>query len=105
MSQEADTMTTIHTLAIPEHKARDLSTELVPQADPRACFLSIDPERLGGVPCFVGTRVPIKYLWEYVIKGKTLDEFLDDFEGVPRDQAIAALQQSYDRLMEALPRP
>jgi len=41
---------------------RDVSTELVPQSDARARFVSIDPERLGGVPCFVGTRVPIKYL-------------------------------------------
>lgn len=90
-------------IAATNHAERDLSTELVPQADPRACFVSIDPERLGGVPCFVGTRVPIKYLWEYLLKGKTLDEFLDDFEGVPRAAAIAALEQSYDRLMEALP--
>jgi uncharacterized protein (DUF433 family) len=96
-------MTAPYTTALPEHVERDLSTELVPQADPRACFVSIDPERLGGVPCFVGTRVPIKYLWEYVIKGKTLDEFLDDFEGVPRAAALAALEQSYDRLMAELP--
>ena len=96
-------MTATHIIATPGHAERDLSTELVPQADPRACFVSIDPERLGGVPCFVGTRVPIKYLWEYLIKGKTLDAFLDDFEGVPRAEAIAALQQSYDRLMEELP--
>ena len=97
-------MTTTHTIETSGYAERDLSTELVPQADPRACFVSIDPERLGGVPCFVGTRVPIKYLWEYLIKGKTLDEFLDDFEGVPRAEAIAALQQSYERLMEELPR-
>jgi len=97
-------MTVPHTIAPPEHTERDLSTELVPQTDPRACFVSIDPERLGGVPCFVGTRVPIKYLWEYLIKGKTLDEFLDDFEGVPRAAAIAALEQSYHRLMAELPR-
>ena len=96
-------MTTTHTIETSGYAERDLSTELVPQADPRACFVSIDPERLGGVPCFVGTRVPIKYLWEYLIKGKTLDEFLDDFEGVPRAEAIAALQQSYDRLMAELP--
>ena len=96
-------MTTIHTIETSGYAERDLSTELVPQADPRACFVSIDPERLGGVPCFVGTRVPIKYLWEYLIKGKTLDEFLDDFEGVLRAEAIAALQQSYDRLMTELP--
>jgi uncharacterized protein (DUF433 family) len=79
-------------------------TELVPQSDARARFVSIDPERLGGVPCFVGTRVPIKYLWEYLIKGKTLEAFLDDFEGVPHEQAIAALEQAYERLLEDLPR-
>jgi uncharacterized protein (DUF433 family) len=93
---------TIDTIAPQE---RDLSTELVPQSDARVCFVSIDPERLGGVPCFVGTRVPIKYLWEYLMKGKTLEAFLDDFEGVPRQEAIAALQQAYERLLEGLPRP
>jgi uncharacterized protein (DUF433 family) len=93
---------TIKTIASQE---RDVSTELVPQSDARARFVSIDPERLGGVPCFVGTRVPIKYLWEYLMKGKTLEAFLDDFEGVPREQAIAALEQAYERLLEGLPRP
>jgi uncharacterized protein (DUF433 family) len=93
---------TIKTMASQE---RDVSTELVPQSDARARFVSIDPERLGGVPCFVGTRVPMKYLWEYLMKGKTLEAFLDDFEGVPRAQAIAALEQAYERLLEGLPRP
>src|SRR5215510_7638592 len=92
----------IDPIASPE---RDLSTELVPQSDARARFVSIDPERLGGVPCFVGTRVPIKYLWEYLMKGKTLEAFLDDFEGVPREEAIAALEQAYERLLEGLPPP
>jgi uncharacterized protein (DUF433 family) len=95
-----DTDTT-NTIASQE---RDLSTELVPQSDPRARFVSIDPERLGGVPCFVGTRVPVKYLWEYLIKGKTLEAFLDDFEGVPHEEAIAVLEQAYERLLEGLPR-
>ncbi len=93
---------------VTEHLAesvqRDLSTELVPQSDPRAASISIDPERLGGVPCFVGTRVPVRYLWEYLSKGKTLDEFLDDFDGVPREMALVALHQAYDSLMEGLPR-
>ena len=84
---------------------RDLSTELMPQSDLRASVVSIDPERLGGVPCFAGTRVPIKYLWEYLSKGKSVDEFLGDFEGVPREAVLAALDQAYDRLMEGLPRP
>jgi uncharacterized protein (DUF433 family) len=95
-----DTDTT-NTIASQE---RDLSTELVPQSDPRARFVSIDPERLGGVPCFVGTRVPVKYLWEYLIKGKTLEAFLDDFEGVPHEEAKAVLEQAYERLLEGLPR-
>src|ERR1041384_6042827 len=82
----------------------DLSTELVPPSDPRSTIVSVDVNRLGGSPCFVGTRVPIKYLWEYVIKGKTLQEFLDDFEGVPPEQAVAALEQAYKRVMEGLPR-
>ena len=85
-------------------KDRDLSTELVPQSDPRAAVVSIDPERLGGVSCFVGTRVPIKYLWEYLRKGKSLEEFLDDFEGVPREEAMAALDLAYEHLLEGLPR-
>ena len=83
----------------------DLSTELVPQSDARACFVSIDPERLGGVPCFVGTRVPIKYLWDYLLQGETLEAFLDDFEDVPRKEAIAALEQAYEGLLAGLPRP
>ena len=91
---------TIDTIASQE---RDLSTELVPQSDARARFVSIDPERLGGVPCFVGTRIPIKYLWEYLLKGETLEAFLDDFEGVPREEALAALEQAYERLLEGLP--
>lgn len=84
---------------------RDFSTELVSPFDPRASIVSIDPERLGGEPCFVGTRVPVKYLWEYLSKGKTLEEFLDDFEGVPREEAVEALNFAYEKLMEGLPRP
>lgn len=84
---------------------RDLSTELVPQSDPRALAISIDPERLGGEPCFVGTRVPVKYLWEYLVKGKSVEEFLDDFEGVPREEAVMALNFAYEKFMEGLPRP
>ena len=36
------------------------------------------------------------------MKGKTLEAFLDDFEGVPHDEAVAALEQAYERLMEGL---
>ena len=52
-----------------------------------------DPEILGGTPVFVGTRVPLKNLLDYLEGGHSLDEFLDDFPGVGRAQAVAALEQ------------
>ena len=76
--------------------------ELVPRNDPRAAFISVNPERLGGTPCFVGTRVPIKNLWDYVEASGALEEFLDDFEGVPREEVMAALRLSYQRLLDGL---
>lgn len=80
-------------------------TELVPRSDPRSDVISIDPERLSGAPCFVGTRVPIQNLLDYLANGETLDSFLDDFEGVPRKKAITALQLAFERLLDGLPKP
>ena len=51
-----------------------------------------DPEILGGTPVFVGTRVPVRSLFDYLEGGDTLDEFLDDFPSVSRQQAVAALE-------------
>lgn len=51
-----------------------------------------DPDILGGVPVFVGTRVPMKTLLDYLEAGDSLDEFLDHFPSVTREQAIAALE-------------
>jgi uncharacterized protein (DUF433 family) len=50
-----------------------------------------DPEILGGTPVFVGTRVPVQTLFDYLEGGEPLDEFLRQFPSVRRDQAIAAL--------------
>ena len=50
-----------------------------------------DPETLGGTPVFVGTRVPVQSLFDYLEGGETLDEFLRQFPSVRRDQAIAVL--------------
>jgi uncharacterized protein (DUF433 family) len=51
-----------------------------------------DPEILGGVPVFAGTRVPLKSLIDYLAGGHPLADFLDDFPSVGRDQAVAVLQ-------------
>jgi len=47
---------------------------------------------LGGAPVFVGTRVPVKSLYDYLEGGDSLDEFLRDFPSVSREQAVAALE-------------
>jgi uncharacterized protein (DUF433 family) len=51
-----------------------------------------DPDILGGTAVFVGTRVPVKSLYDYLEAGDSLDEFLDSFPSVTREQAIAALE-------------
>ncbi len=51
-----------------------------------------DPAILGGTPVFRGTRVPVKNLLDYLAAGDTLDQFIDDFPTVRREQAIAALE-------------
>ena len=51
-----------------------------------------DPEILGGSPVFVGTRVPVRNLIEYLEAGDTLEDFLRSFPSVSREQAIAALE-------------
>lgn len=50
-----------------------------------------DPDILGGTPVFVGTRVPARTLLEYLEAGDSLDEFLQDFPSVTREQAVAML--------------
>jgi uncharacterized protein (DUF433 family) len=53
-----------------------------------------DPEILGGIPVFRGTRVPFKNLLDYIEGGHTLDEFLEEFPSVTREAAIAALEHA-----------
>jgi uncharacterized protein (DUF433 family) len=53
---------------------------------------------LGGTPVFQGTRVPFQNLIDYLERGHTLDECLDSFPSVSRDQAVAALEAAHDAL-------
>ena len=57
-----------------------------------------DPEILGGTPVFVGTRVPIKNLFDFLEAGDSLDRFLDSFPSVTREQAVAALELAREAL-------
>jgi uncharacterized protein (DUF433 family) len=64
----------------------------------QALVVHSDPEILGGTPVFVGTRVPLRNLIDYLEKGHSLDEFLDAFPSVSRQQAVAALEAAHEAL-------
>ncbi|MCY3729706.1 MAG: DUF433 domain-containing protein [Rhodospirillaceae bacterium] len=53
-----------------------------------------NPDMLGGTPVFTGTRVPVRILMEYLEAGDRLDDFLEDFPSVSRDQAVAVLERA-----------
>jgi len=55
-------------------------------------MINKDPEILGGMPVFRGTRVPVQNLIDYLATGETIDAFLDDFPTVTREQVIQFLE-------------
>ncbi len=61
-----------------------------------------DPDILGGTPVFVGTRVPFRNLIDYLERNHSLDEFLDSFPSVSREQAVAALEAAHEAVSAAL---
>ena len=63
-------------------------------AFPSNGVITRNPKILGGTPVFRGTRVPFQNLLDYLEGGETLDEFLDDFPTVSREDAIAALERA-----------
>jgi uncharacterized protein (DUF433 family) len=64
-----------------------------------ASVVHSDPDILGGTPVFIGTRVPVQALIDYIEGGHALQEFLDDFPTVSRELAIAALEQAKAHLI------
>lgn len=59
---------------------------------------------LGGTPVFAGTRVPIKNLMDYLAAEGSLDEFLEDYPSVSREQAIAVLELAMEALLAQVAR-
>lgn len=60
-----------------------------------------DEEILGGTPVFAGTRVPVQTLFDYLEAGDPLDEFLDDFPTVRREQAMQLLESFKQAILAA----
>jgi uncharacterized protein (DUF433 family) len=59
----------------------------------------IDPERMSGTPCFKGTRVPIQALIDHIEGNSTLEDFLEGFPSVSREQAIQFIELAKDNLI------
>ena len=55
-----------------------------------------NPDILGGTPVFIGTRVPVRILMEHLEAGDRLDEFLDNYPTVTREQAVQLLERAND---------
>jgi uncharacterized protein (DUF433 family) len=66
---------------------------LVNVMDPKQ-IVHTDPEILGGMPVFVGTRVPVDALIDFLAGGDTIEDFLENYPGVSREQAVAFLEEA-----------
>jgi uncharacterized protein (DUF433 family) len=63
--------------------------------------VSCDPGIMGGTAVFRGTRVPVQTLLDYLEAGESIDDFLEGFPSVTREQVIAFLEEAKDRAIEA----
>ena len=64
-------------------------------------LITVNPDILGGVPVFNGTRVPVRTLFEYLERGYSLVEFLECFPSVTKDMACRILERSEAALLAA----
>jgi uncharacterized protein (DUF433 family) len=62
-------------------------------------LVKIDPEIMSGAPCFAGTRVPIQNLIDYLEGGESIEDFLEGFPTVSREQVIAFLEEAKNRML------
>lgn len=73
----------------------------LPLSYPPEVPIWVDPERLSGAPCFTGTRVPVDSLFTNLESGLSLDEYLDCFPDVTREQAVAVLEYAHKLTLQA----
>ncbi|BAB76259.1 DUF433 domain-containing protein [Anabaena sp. FACHB-709] len=65
-------------------------------------IISTSPEIMGGTPVFTGTRVPVQTLLDYLKAGESIDDFLDGFPTVNREQVIAFLEETGKQILDAV---
>jgi len=59
-----------------------------------------DPEILGGTPVFAGTRVPVQSLFDHLAAGDSIEDFLEGFPSVRREQVVAVLEESRQAILQ-----
>ena len=64
-------------------------------------FVEVNPKKMSGTPVFRGTRVPIKNLFDCLEDGETLEQFLEQFPTVTREQVSGVLELSKERLLDS----
>jgi len=64
-------------------------------------IVTCSPDVLGGTPVFAGTRVPVQTLIDYLEGNETIDDFLEGFPTVTREQVVAFLEEAKDRIVAA----
>jgi uncharacterized protein (DUF433 family) len=64
-------------------------------------IVTCSPDVLSGTPVFAGTRVPVQTLIDYLAAGETIDDFLDGFPTVSREQVVAFLEEARDKMVAA----
>lgn len=83
-------------LRLPEHEQAEVAARL--QAN-RDSVVSSSPDVMSGAPVFRGTRVLVQTLIEYLEAGDSIDDFLEGFPSVPREQVIAFLEETKARVL------
>lgn len=76
--------------------------ELIPADSLLAPYISVNPGRMHGEPVFKDTRVPVQALFDHLRAGDTIDTFLDGYEAVTREQAVAVIDLAARGLLEGL---
>jgi len=85
--------------SVPTYTSRGFGCNLITMKQPVVCC---SPEMMDGTAVFYGTRVPVQTLLDYIEAGDTIDDFLEGFPSVTRDQVIAFLEEAKDRLIETV---
>ena len=90
------------TFATPSTQNSREERELIPSDSPLAPYVSVNPGRMHGEPCFKGTRVPIQTLFDHLEVDHGLGQFLSGFPNVTRDAAVAVIGLASRGLLEGL---